>query len=53
MVLLNNILLGINSAVYEAYTMRGEFENIETYVLLDWLVGDFESKSVRYKFSGN
>ena len=33
--------------------MKAEFDNLETYVLLDWLVADFESKSVRYNLIGD
>lgn len=45
--------MGTNSTVYVVTKISNEFENIEIYVLLNWFVDDFESKSIRYNFSGN
>ena len=33
--------------------MNGEFDNIETYILLDWLASDLESKLLRYNYTGD
>ena len=33
--------------------MKKEFENVETFVLLDWFVADFNSKFLRYHLTGD
>ena len=33
--------------------MQRKFENLETFVLLDWFVADFESKFARYRLTGD